>query len=79
MRPASPCRPTNQPIRPELSRIPRAASEDLETPMHPVAVFGRVGSRPFNLEEMKRLYLAPDGEPWTVVDDPAEGAPASGR
>ena len=33
---------------------------------HQVAVFGRVGSRPFNLEEQRRLYLKPDLTPWTV-------------
>lgn len=31
-----------------------------------IAVFGRLGSRPFNLEEMQRLYLNPDGSVWTV-------------
>jgi hypothetical protein len=31
-----------------------------------VAVFGRIGSRPFNLEEQRRLYLKPDLTPWTV-------------
>lgn len=31
-----------------------------------VAVFGRVGSRPFNLDEQRRLYLKPDLTPWTV-------------
>src|SRR5438105_1967725 len=31
-----------------------------------VAVFGRVGSRPFTLEESRRLYLKPDLTPWTV-------------
>jgi hypothetical protein len=36
-----------------------------------VAVFGRVGSRPFNLEEQRKLYLKPDGTPWTVHDSPA--------
>jgi hypothetical protein len=35
-----------------------------------VAVFGRVGSRPLNLEEQRRLYLKPDGTPWTVRDTP---------
>jgi hypothetical protein len=35
-----------------------------------VAVFGRVGSRPFNLEEQRKLYLKPDGTPWTVRDRP---------
>ena len=31
-----------------------------------VAVFGRIGSRPFRLDEMRRLYLKADGTPWTV-------------
>jgi hypothetical protein len=35
-----------------------------------VAVFGRRGSRPFNLQEMQRLYLNDDGEPWYVEDEP---------
>lgn len=30
------------------------------------AVFGRVGSRPLNLEEMRRLFLDADGKPWFV-------------
>jgi hypothetical protein len=34
-----------------------------------VAVFGRRGGRPFNLEEMQRLFLR-DGEVWTVDDMP---------
>jgi len=36
-----------------------------------VAVFGRRGSRPFNLQEMQRLYLDSEGEPWFVEDTPA--------
>ena len=35
-----------------------------------VAVFGRRGSRPFNKEEMERLYLNKDGSPWYVEDEP---------
>ena len=35
-----------------------------------VAVFGRIGSRPFNLEEQRKMYLKPDGTPWTVIDNP---------
>jgi hypothetical protein len=38
-----------------------------------VAVFGRRGSRPFNLEEMQRLYLRND-RVWTVSDVPAPPA-----
>ncbi|HZM09833.1 MAG TPA: hypothetical protein VFC15_06435, partial [Candidatus Limnocylindrales bacterium] len=36
---------------------------------HQLAVFGRRGSRPFNLEEMQRLYLR-DGKLFTVTDSP---------
>ena len=35
-----------------------------------VAVFGRIGSRPFNLEEQRKMYLKPDGTPWVVRDTP---------
>jgi hypothetical protein len=31
-----------------------------------VAIFGRRGSRPLNLEEMRRMYLDEDGKPWFV-------------
>src|SRR5260370_36871799 len=39
-----------------------------------LSVFGRRGSRPFNLEEMQRLFLR-NGELYTVSDDPP-GQPA---
>jgi hypothetical protein len=35
---------------------------------HQIAVFGRLGSRPFNLQEQRKLYLTPAGELWTVKD-----------
>ncbi|MCR9093904.1 MAG: hypothetical protein NXI30_06795 [bacterium] len=35
---------------------------------HQIAVLGRLGSRPFNLEEMKKLYLTEQGRVWTVKD-----------
>jgi hypothetical protein len=31
---------------------------------HQIAVFGRRGSGPFTLEEMRKLYLDVDGQPW---------------
>ncbi len=31
-----------------------------------VAIFGRRGSRPLNLEEMRRMYLDENGKPWFV-------------
>ncbi|MGZ4957499.1 MAG: LVIVD repeat-containing protein, partial [Methylobacter sp.] len=34
-----------------------------------IAVMGRIGSRPFTSEEMKRLYLNDKGEVWTVTDE----------
>ena len=45
---------------------------------HQVAVFNRVGSRPFTLAEMQRLYLR-DGRLYSVADEPPgppQGAPA---
>jgi hypothetical protein len=37
-----------------------------------IAIFGRIGSRPFNLEEMRRLFLHKDGTPWFVSTNPSE-------
>ena len=34
-----------------------------------IAVFGRIGSRPFTLDEMKKFYQRPDGSVFTVTDD----------
>jgi hypothetical protein len=34
-----------------------------------IAVFGRKGSRPFTLQEMQRLYLDAEGNPWYVDDE----------
>ncbi len=38
-----------------------------------IAVFGRRGSRPLKLEEMRRLYLDESGDPW-FVDDTTENS-----
>lgn len=35
---------------------------------HQIAIFGRIGSRPFNLAEMQQLYLDRDRRLWTVTD-----------
>jgi hypothetical protein len=35
-----------------------------------IGVFGRVGARPFNLEEQRKLFLR-DGKLWKVSDDPS--------
>ncbi len=35
-----------------------------------MAVFGRLGSRPFTREEMERLFLTGGGVPWKVSDEP---------
>ncbi len=35
---------------------------------HQIAVLGRLGSRPFNLDEMKKLYMTEQGRVWTVKD-----------
>jgi len=36
-----------------------------------IAVFGRIGARPLNLDEQRKLYLR-NGQLWTVSDDPAD-------
>ncbi|MEO8359002.1 MAG: multiheme c-type cytochrome [Vicinamibacteria bacterium] len=33
-----------------------------------IAVMGRIGARPFTRTEMEKMYLGPDGTPWTVTD-----------
>jgi hypothetical protein len=41
---------------------------------HQVAILGRIGSRPFNAGEMRKIYMNDDGSIWTVddhVDGPA--------
>ncbi|MEZ6036971.1 MAG: hypothetical protein R3F29_05790 [Planctomycetota bacterium] len=39
---------------------------------HQVSVFGRIGGRPFNLEEMQRLYMR-GGKPYMVPDEAPQG------
>jgi hypothetical protein len=68
--------------RPELiawhrtSRPARALSEGLHRDRAvdetggQIAVFGRIGSRPFTLEEQQKLYLDAEGKPWFVTDSP---------
>ncbi|MBM86226.1 MAG: hypothetical protein CMM47_09410 [Rhodospirillaceae bacterium] len=34
-----------------------------------MAVFGRLGSRPFTLKEQQKLYLDTKGDPWVVSDE----------
>jgi hypothetical protein len=41
-----------------------------------IAVFGRLGSRPLNLEEMQRLYLDKEDRPWSV-NEALSGAESS--
>jgi len=38
-----------------------------------IAIFGRIGSRPFHLDEMQKLFLHKDGTPWFVSNDPNDG------
>ena len=33
-----------------------------------IAIFGRLGSRPFNISEMNKMYKTPSGNIWTVTD-----------
>jgi LVIVD repeat len=59
-------RATGKPAR-SLSR-PLERDRGVDETGGQVAVFGRLGSRPLNLEEMRRLFLNKDGQPWFVVD-----------
>ena len=34
-----------------------------------MAILGRLGSRPFNEKEQKKLYLNPSNQPWFVNDE----------
>ncbi|MFZ6773538.1 hypothetical protein ACO0LB_12560 [Undibacterium sp. SXout7W] len=34
-----------------------------------IAIFGRIGSRPFIAKEMEKLYMRPDGQVWKVTDE----------
>ncbi len=34
-----------------------------------IAIFGRIGSRPFTLPEMQKMYMRKDGSVWTVDDN----------
>jgi hypothetical protein len=47
-----------------------------------ISVFGRIGSRPFTLDEQQQMYLH-NGEPWWVSDNPGDYVdayrPPSGR
>ncbi len=40
-----------------------------------LSVFNRKGARPFTLEEMQRLYLGPDHQPWYVSNVPDPNTP----
>ena len=44
-----------------------------------MAVFGRLGSRPFNRAEMEKLFLTRAGVPWKVSDIPDMTAWVGGR
>ena len=37
---------------------------------HQMAVFGRLGSRPFTRDEMENMFIGPDGKPYYVSDAP---------
>ena len=44
-----------------------------------MAVFGRLGSRPFTRAEMEQLFLTSKGAPWKVSDEPDMSAWVGGR
>jgi hypothetical protein len=44
-----------------------------------IAVFGRLGSRPFNRREMEKLFLTSRGKPYKVSDEADMSAWRAGR
>jgi len=44
-----------------------------------IAIFGRIGSRPFHRDEMEKLFLTSKGVPWKVSDDVDMNAWVPGR
>ena len=61
-------RPTDSPATAISKGLDRDRAVD-ETG-HQIAVFGRIGSRPFNLKEQRKLYLGDDMKVWKVTDQP---------
>jgi hypothetical protein len=61
--------PTKSPVL-SLSR-PLERDRGVDETGGQIAVFGRVGSRPLNYEEMRRMYLDKDGKPWFVENQPS--------
>ncbi len=61
----------NHPTRGEALAISRGVDRDraVDESGQQIAVFGRLGARPLNLEEQRRMFLR-DGRPWFVDDDP---------
>ena len=41
---------------------------------HQIAVFGRIGSRPFNMKEMQNMYIDKSGNPWFTSDQVDENS-----
>jgi LVIVD repeat len=44
-----------------------------------IGVFGRVGAGPLSLQDAQRMYLRPNGTPWFVSDNPADGTYGEAR
>lgn len=61
-------RKTKQPARAVSKGIDRDRAVDESG--HQMAVFGRLGSRPFNREEMEKLYMRLDGTTYKVSNTP---------
>lgn len=60
--------PTEDPARALSKGLERDRAVD-ETG-HQISIFGRIGSRPFNMAEQRKLYLGKDQKVWKVSDEP---------
>lgn len=59
------------PSRSPLLSLSKGLSRDraVDETGHQMAVFGRLGSKPFSLEEMRKLYLTKDNRIWPVKNN----------
>ena len=64
---------TFRPPHGEVLSVARGLDRDraVDEAGNQIGVFGRVGARPLNADEQKKMYLR-DGKPWFVSDDPAD-------
>ena len=69
------------PTRSPVLSITRALERDrfMDETGHQIAVFGRRGSGPLEMDLVRRMYMNEDGSVWTVRDDPEASRRTAGE